>query len=59
MPETRGVALGKPMDSLFGLDKASIGGDEAQETDDEEEEVTETSQLLRNEHRRTSIVAYT
>jgi hypothetical protein len=48
VPETRGVALGWAMDQVFGgsLEDAPI-------------EDLETTSLLRNEHRRSSVVSYT
>lgn len=56
VPETRGVALGRPMDELFG-DKETQGEEDALE---EVDEVSEISPLLRErEHRRSSVVGYT
>jgi len=51
VPETRGVTLGKAMDSLFRSDDDSLSNDDS--------EVTETTGLLQGEQRRTSIVVYT
>jgi hypothetical protein len=55
VPETRGVALGRPMDELFGEKDATDEEDALEEA----EEVGEITPLLRErEHRRSSIVVY-
>jgi hypothetical protein len=48
VPETRGVALGWAMDEVFGGT-----------LEERFEEDLETTSLLQNEHRRSSIVSYT
>jgi sugar porter (SP) family MFS transporter len=63
VPETRGVPVGKPMDELFGRPEGK--GPDLEGSFDEVEEVAETTSLLRNqyrmrnEHRRSSVIAYT
>ena len=66
VPETRGVKVGGPMDRLFGtpeVSKRSVADLEG--SVEEVEEASETTSLLRsehrlrNEHRRSSVVAYT
>lgn len=51
VPETRGLPLGREMDAVFG--DVKIG-----EVDVEVAENTETSALLQQEHRRTSVASY-
>ena len=65
VPETRGVAVGKEMDRLFGVSAyGSYLVEGIEETLDAE--ATETTSLLEQnkdretrEHRRTSLVSYT
>lgn len=50
VPETRGVPVGKEMDTVFG---------KKEEEEEESGAEAETAPLLQNEYRRTSVVSYT
>jgi Sugar (and other) transporter len=65
VPETRGVPVGGAMDELFGRPEGKGSMGDLEGTIEEVEEFSETTSLLRsehrlrNEHRRSSVIAYT